>query len=317
MAPLDDTTPETRFDSFDVYRTSYKKVNNQAIDVGLLVPKNLEPGKHPILVKFHGGGLVTGDCLFKPWFASFFVPFIHRTKAIVVLPNYRLIPEHSGADILSDLADFWNWLKSDDGLTSYLASQALDIGLDFDHVMASGESAGGYMALMSGLLQPKGSIRAVLAQYPMTDRLRAEPSELFFGVPTPPASVVDEHMRTVKPGVVVSSATPPERAGLSYALSAFGRYLEFFGSDKEMWPVYLVDEKKWLPPTWIVHGDADQAVSIEDCRAFVAKCKAIGGLEVKLEVLEGEDHGFDVELKEDEVPWLKNGLEWVQKKWLQ
>ena len=58
MAPLDDTTPETRFDSFNIYRTSYKVINNHPIDVGILVPKTLDHGKHPILVKFHGGGLV-------------------------------------------------------------------------------------------------------------------------------------------------------------------------------------------------------------------------------------------------------------------
>ena len=58
MAPLDDTTPETRFDSFNMYRTSYKVINNHPIDVGILVPKTFNPGRHPILVKFHGGGLV-------------------------------------------------------------------------------------------------------------------------------------------------------------------------------------------------------------------------------------------------------------------
>lgn len=58
MAPLDDTTPETRFDSFNIHRTSYKKVRDQGVDVGIFIPKTLKPGKHPILVKFHGGGLV-------------------------------------------------------------------------------------------------------------------------------------------------------------------------------------------------------------------------------------------------------------------
>lgn len=58
MAPLDDTTPETRFDSFNIHRTSYKKVDKQDIEVGILVPKDLNPGPHAIIVKFHGGGLV-------------------------------------------------------------------------------------------------------------------------------------------------------------------------------------------------------------------------------------------------------------------
>lgn len=173
------------------------------------------------------------------------------------------------------------------------------------------------MALMSGLLQPRGSIKAVLTQYPMTDSLRCEPSELFIGMPAPLQSLVDEHMKTVKQGAVVSSCIPLERMDLSYVLSAYGRYLEFFGMDKMMWPLYLVEEKKWLPPTWIHHGDADTAVSIEDSKAFLAKCEAIGGLEVKLEILGGKEHGFDTEAKEDEEPWLKEGLRWVETKWLQ
>jgi hypothetical protein len=58
MAPLDDTTAATRFDSFDVYRTPYKTIGDHKIEAGILVPKNLKPGKHPLVVKFHGGGLV-------------------------------------------------------------------------------------------------------------------------------------------------------------------------------------------------------------------------------------------------------------------
>ncbi|KAF3050933.1 hypothetical protein E8E11_008701 [Didymella keratinophila] len=315
MAPFDDTTPETRFDSFNIYRTSYKKVNGQGIDVGILIPKNLKPGKHPILVKFHGGGLVTGDCIYAPWFAAYFIPFTHRANAIVVSPNYRLVPEHTGAEILEDLRDFWTWLR-DGGLKQYLASQNVDRELDFDRVLASGDSAGGYMALMSGLTQPKGEIKAVLAQYPMTDSLRRDASEMLIDQPAPPASLVDEHMKTVKEGIVVSSCVPPARMELSYVLSAYGRYLEFFGKAKMMWPLYLIEEKKWLPPTWIHHGDADTAVSIEDSKAFVAKCET-AGLEVKLEILEGEEHGFDTQAREDDLPWLRDGLRWVEEQWLQ
>ena len=61
----------------------------------------------------------------------------------------------------------------------------------------------------------------------------------------------------------------------------------------------------------------DTAVSIEDSKAFVAKCEAIGGLEVRLKIVEGEDHGFDTQAKEDEIPWLKEGLKWIEEKWFQ
>lgn len=59
MATLDDTTATTRFDSFNLFRTTYKKVENQDIELGILIPKHLKSGKHPVLVKFHGGGLVS------------------------------------------------------------------------------------------------------------------------------------------------------------------------------------------------------------------------------------------------------------------
>lgn len=59
MALYDDNTPANRFDSLHVYRTPYKHIGPHAIELGILVPKDLKPGKHPLVVKFHGGGLVS------------------------------------------------------------------------------------------------------------------------------------------------------------------------------------------------------------------------------------------------------------------
>ena len=62
MAPYDDTTGENRIDTLHVFRTSFKKIGDNDIDVGILVPKDLKPGKHPVIVKFHGGNLVSLAC---------------------------------------------------------------------------------------------------------------------------------------------------------------------------------------------------------------------------------------------------------------
>lgn len=78
MAPLDDTRPATRFDSFNVYKTSYKKIGEHEIGVAVLVPKDLKPGKHPVMVKFHGGGLV---CLPSP------IPLSHCSSANQTPPS--------------------------------------------------------------------------------------------------------------------------------------------------------------------------------------------------------------------------------------
>lgn len=58
MAPHDDTTPQNRFDTLHVHETHFKQIGDHKIKVGILVPKDLKPGKVPIAVKFHGGALV-------------------------------------------------------------------------------------------------------------------------------------------------------------------------------------------------------------------------------------------------------------------
>jgi acetyl esterase/lipase len=240
---------------------------------------------------------------------------MHRTSSIVILPNYRLLPESSGADILADLDDFWAWFNKrsvDDFLTS-LNHDNLD--LDYEKVLVTGDSAGGYMALMSTLTQPHS--KAVLAEYPMTNYLRCTPSEMFRGRPSPRESDLDDHLSSMKPGALVSSAFPPQRTNISYPMAAYGRYLDYFGQDEMMWPVGLVKKAgRKLPPTWIIHGDADTAVDVEDSKRFVEKCRKMMGeeVEVELEVSEGMEHGFDIEMKEDEEEWLKKGLEWVEGK---
>lgn len=234
------------------------------------------------------------------------------------MPNYRLVPEHTGADIISDLSDFWKWFDSG-AVSTYLSSahSELSLELETERLLVTGDSAGGYMALMSALTQPEGKIRAVLAQYPMTNYLRGEVSDTFFGVPTPKAEIIQQHIDAIVPGAVVSSAIPPARSGLSYALGAYKKYLDFFGHDAKLWPVNRLEDATTMPPTWIIHGDADSAVDVKDSQEFVKKWtdREVRG-EVKLSLLPGKEHGFDIESKEDEEEWLREGLEWVEGKWL-
>lgn len=173
------------------------------------------------------------------------------------------------------------------------------------------------MALMSALTLPRGKVSAVLAQYPMTNYLQRETRvDVYLNQPAPGPEYIDEHMNTVEPGVVLSSAKPPARMHLSYALSVFRRYLEFFGDDKMLWPIGLVEKKDWAPPTWILHGEADSAVSIEDSKAFVKRWDESGiESEIRLDIRQGQEHGFDIAMKESEEKWLRDGLAWVQGKW--
>lgn len=313
------TSPATRFDDFDIHTTTYKRIGNHEIAVGILVPRKIKPGKHPLLVKFHGGGLILGEAVYRDWFAAWFVPLILRNDAITVMPNYRLIPEHSGKDIDEDLKDFWTWLDKD--FSTYFSSIVPGIEPDFEHILVSGESAGGLLAFQSVIKgYDGGKAKAVIGQYPMTNYLRRDPDAKFMGMSSPGPEAVDKHIASMVPGTVISSAVPPtDRMYLSFAMASHNRWLEFYGSDKDLLPIHSIENAKRLPPSMILHGEQDSAVSVEDSRDFVKKVGEVLGDEVKKDVrliIQDGEHGFDCELVEEENEWLKEGLKFVEGKWL-
>jgi len=44
-----------KYVKFDISKVTYKIVNHQDIELFVLVPKDVLPGKHPVLATFHGG----------------------------------------------------------------------------------------------------------------------------------------------------------------------------------------------------------------------------------------------------------------------
>jgi acetyl esterase/lipase len=234
------------------------------------------------------------------------------------LPNYRLIPEHNGHDILSDILTFWKWFNKD--LSDYVVSIDPNIQLDFEKLLVTGDSAGGHLSIHSALMTPPGLIKAMLLQYPMTSYLTREATASFNGEEALGPESIDDYISTIVPGTIVSSVVPPEKMNLSFALSIYGRWQEFLGYTKGLLPIEAIENATSFPPTWIVHGESDTAVSVEDSKAFVKKVVEVLGEEtekrVRLHVEPGKDHGFDGELREEDTPWLKEGLEWIEGQWL-
>jgi acetyl esterase/lipase len=84
---------------------------------------------------------VSGSSLFKPWFPQWLLELAVAKSAIIVSPNYRLLPESSGLDILDDLNTFWKWLHSD--MRDVLKTSGTP-GLkgDLNRIITEGDSAG-------------------------------------------------------------------------------------------------------------------------------------------------------------------------------
>jgi acetyl esterase/lipase len=108
-------------------------------------------------------------------------------SAIIVTPDYRLLPESTGLDILSDLAGFWSWIPQNLNSELEILFPGTGIQVDLRRLLVTGQSAGGYLAVQSALLQPDAGIKAVIATSPMLhlrDRYWTEAYEKpMFGIP--------------------------------------------------------------------------------------------------------------------------------------
>jgi acetyl esterase/lipase len=134
----------------------------------ILIPKGLAPGVHPVIFNFHGGFLINAHSLFAPFFPIWALKLALENKAIIVAPDYRLLPSENGvADILEDLEDFWQWSRSKH-FAKILQKHSPGNSLDFSRLLLTGNSAGGYAAMQVALTHPD-DIAAVATAYPFVN----------------------------------------------------------------------------------------------------------------------------------------------------
>ncbi|KUJ17425.1 alpha/beta-hydrolase [Mollisia scopiformis] len=310
----------TRFEPFNITNHPYKVVNGQEIDLNVLIPKNIHTGKRPIIIHFHGGFLISGDAMFPDWAASWALNYQLQHSAIRISANYRLLPESNGLEILSDVRDLLDWVQND--LAAYLKRIGSDITPDLDQVIVYGESAGGYISLLSGLMKPQ-FIKAVIAAYPMTYidsdwYSKASTDKSPFGTPQLPRKILDDHIAAIKPGSIVTKATPPARLPLGMVALQQGLFGELIGSDESLRLEKVLVKKsagEKMPYLYIFHGKGDSAVPCEQSEQFLKEWKAKFGEDSAIGEFQEGEHGFDGESSlEDE--WMQRGLTGVTKAWI-
>lgn len=111
----------SRFSNFTILTTPYKTVLGHQIITDILIPSHLTNKSssiptegsplRPVLLRIHGGGLVGASSLFPDFFAPWHLELASRHSALIVSPNYRLLPESSVEEILSDIDDLWAWVQ--------------------------------------------------------------------------------------------------------------------------------------------------------------------------------------------------------------
>ncbi len=185
-----------------------------------------------------------------------------------VVPSSQ--PEFTIPDIISDLRR----------AVRYIRYNAEQYGIKPDHLGIVGISAGGHLTLMIATQAAKGdpnakdpvervdsSVQAVVCFFPPTDFLN------WGGLG------ID--------GVGQASMSTLHAAFGPRADTATGRQ----ALGKEISPIYYITAQ--LPPTLIIHGDADQIVPVQQSESFVDRALQAGAPVVRLIVQKGKGHGWE------------------------
>lgn len=125
----------------------------------VLVAEPVERGPlRPAVLWIHSGGLVVGSPQFELGLAG---PLVRELQAVVVLPDYRLAPEHPFPAALDDCMTTLAWMRAHAG----------DLGIDADRIAVAGPSAGGGLsaAVAQRCLDEGVTLRAQALVYPMLD----------------------------------------------------------------------------------------------------------------------------------------------------
>ncbi|KAG6362287.1 hypothetical protein INS49_010517 [Diaporthe citri] len=249
----------------------------------------------PLLVWFHGGGLLQGN---RDGVAPHHLNGVTKHGYALVSADYRLSPQVSVGDVLEDVKDCLTWSATE--LPKQLAAAGSNNSalLDTTRIAVSGSSAGGYLALLAGLYATgPGKPKVVLPIYPITD-----PLGTFFTTPQPhPAGHIEKAALEpyLDPKAVVQTRTAwegdPRAKFYFYMLQEanLAKLLHIQDGDDTFIVAPQIRRRGSFLPTFIVHGDADKFVGVEQSDEVVDALRDVGAV-VEYERPEGLDHVFDL-----------------------
>lgn len=173
------------------------------------------------------------------------------------------------------------------------------------------------MALQSGFLAPQ-QVKAVIAHYPMVDLRDRHYTEDYekqlFDMPQFDPAILRDYVAGLQGDEAVTSAAPPERGALFASMIQQGSFGKFFGDDRALYPIEVLDQISEIPPTWLLHGKDDSVIPIQGtCRCVAALQKKHPEVKYHFSYRKG-DHGFDnapgTTLEEE---WIRDGVEFIGK----
>lgn len=220
----------------------------------------------PVLLQLHGGAWIVGD---KGQQALPLMLHLAAEGWVCVAANYRLSPRVTFPDHLVDCKLALRWIRE----------HIADYGGDPDFVVVTGGSAGGHLAALLALtpndpeLQPgfENADTSVSACVP------------FYGV-YDLAEVFDPRDRAGAQGA---------RVGHWFARRIAGTTVE---EDRDRFVRYspIAHVGPHAPPFFVIHGNKDNLVPVEQARRFVAALGEVSHQPVLYAEIPGASHAFEV-----------------------
>lgn len=281
----------SRFEAFTRIDVPYRTVNEAPLETTILIPTELfnldtestAVQKYPVMVRWHGGGFITGHRMYGPWFAQWLLELALSRNAIIVSPDYRLLPESNGVDLLSDITAFWKWLQTE---LPILADQKDLPRPDLTRILCCGESSGGLLAVycalhLSSFIDISGSsngnavrITALLSISAPLDTSDSDftvprPRTILGITPPPPRQAlakIRNYIKKMPPGKVRTASEPtPDIWELLLCVvqqAYLPRLLNLQGNMNMLSLMQTLEDEpvKADVPIWVIHGANDTLV---------------------------------------------------------
>lgn len=257
----------------------YKSV--AGCDIGLDLYLSSQPSA-PLLVMIHGGGFVFGSRrdISKTKIEFFLSHGIH-----VAVIDYRLLPESTFSDMLSDVEDAITWIQAHMKKT----------GLQVTRLFVMGYSAGGFLAYHTGTMsqKPHGIIN-LYGYADLTESWCKQISAYYLS-----KTRVDNAAVSSLIGKNPVSSPPPYRYLYYLYLRQNGLWMQTITRSaqlndytlKTLSPMEKITAS--FPRTLIIHGKRDHDVPFQAALNVTAKLESLN-VPVKKIFLEHEGHDFDL-----------------------
>lgn len=259
----------SKFDAFHRSDFTYTIIQDHQLKASVLTPRkppDQQPSTLPVVVFWHGGGFVTGSRMYEPWFPLWMLQFAESTSAMIVSPDYRLLPEATFMDVCDDMSAFWTSLL--ETFPSIAQAAPVNVQPDLNRIVCIGQSAGGRMAIQSALDRPDVKIRAVVSLHGplcMVPELKISHPRLVGGVMPPPPRQAEAKIRAYiaqTKGNVRTTGNPVEMWELVICFIQQGWMPRLFSRNAGLRgdTLSMLKDAAAFPPLWVVHGRDDSLV---------------------------------------------------------